>query len=447
MYTKQTWINGSSGGTPLNATRLNHIEDGVAASAPTPDSTLDGKPVKWNETTKTFEEYVPDTTALDSEITNRTNADSALSGRLDTLEADPTTQTAVNNVITSLNSETSARQSADSSLDSRVSALEAGGGTGGGGIGIGFVSETNGWQPNHTYSQGNTFTANAQRFIVTTAYTSGTTFGSTDLSNIIYLGANQGYPTGGSAGQILIKQSTADYDVLWTTPAQPSNNTPLAVGPVANPGVGSDLARWDHVHVGGAGGGASLINSVWLPNSGIVSTGTEMAYRDFKSQSPASAGIPNRGGSATIWPISFTQATQISFGINITTAGDAGTTFFRVFIWESNSAGTSAGSLVFDSGRVDAGSTGKKWTAGFTPDPTKQYWWSVVGQTSGTPTQMPVASYDDGGGRSNVPIIGPGGVYGWAYRYAAPTDAPSDPWGGYITTDRVDRFWLGIKVV
>lgn len=29
-YTKQTWADGSAGGTPLSATRLNHIEDGLA---------------------------------------------------------------------------------------------------------------------------------------------------------------------------------------------------------------------------------------------------------------------------------------------------------------------------------------------------------------------------------------------------------------------------------
>lgn len=32
-YAKQTWQNGTSGGTPINATRLNHMEDGIAAAA------------------------------------------------------------------------------------------------------------------------------------------------------------------------------------------------------------------------------------------------------------------------------------------------------------------------------------------------------------------------------------------------------------------------------
>ena len=56
-------------------------------------------------------------TSLANETTARTNADAALSGRLDTLEADPTTQTL-------LDAETTARTSADSALDGRVSTLE-----------------------------------------------------------------------------------------------------------------------------------------------------------------------------------------------------------------------------------------------------------------------------------------------------------------------------------
>ena len=53
-------------------------------------------------------------TSLANETTARTNADDALSGRLDTLEADPTTQTL-------LDAETTARTTADSALDGRVS--------------------------------------------------------------------------------------------------------------------------------------------------------------------------------------------------------------------------------------------------------------------------------------------------------------------------------------
>ena len=56
--------------------------------------------------------------AISAETTARTNADTALSGRLDTLEADPTTGAA-------LTAETNARTSADTALSGRLDTLEA----------------------------------------------------------------------------------------------------------------------------------------------------------------------------------------------------------------------------------------------------------------------------------------------------------------------------------
>jgi hypothetical protein len=32
-YTKQTWLNGPDGNTPVDADRLNHMEDGIATAA------------------------------------------------------------------------------------------------------------------------------------------------------------------------------------------------------------------------------------------------------------------------------------------------------------------------------------------------------------------------------------------------------------------------------
>ena len=73
------------------------------------------------------------TNTIATETTARTNADTALSGRLDTLEADPTTATAVTNAIATETSarqaadtaEASARTSADNALSGRLDTLEA----------------------------------------------------------------------------------------------------------------------------------------------------------------------------------------------------------------------------------------------------------------------------------------------------------------------------------
>lgn len=44
-YAKQTWNQGAAGGTPLNAPRLNHVEDGIEAAALTADNAEPGRAV------------------------------------------------------------------------------------------------------------------------------------------------------------------------------------------------------------------------------------------------------------------------------------------------------------------------------------------------------------------------------------------------------------------
>ena len=61
-------------------------------------------------------------TAVTSEATTRANADTALSGRLDTLEADPTTATALS---TAISAEQLARSNSDTALSNRLGTLEA----------------------------------------------------------------------------------------------------------------------------------------------------------------------------------------------------------------------------------------------------------------------------------------------------------------------------------
>jgi len=62
---------------------------------------------------------------LDAEATARTNADNALSGRLDTLEADPTTATALAAVQADVDANELASDNADSALSGRLDTLEA----------------------------------------------------------------------------------------------------------------------------------------------------------------------------------------------------------------------------------------------------------------------------------------------------------------------------------
>ena len=113
--TVQNFLNGTASLTALTT------EEGARAAA---DAALSGR-------LDTLEADPTTASALSAEIAARTSGDSALSGRLDTLEADPTTATAVTNAIAT---ETAARQAADALL------LPLAGGTMTGAINLGVSS-------------------------------------------------------------------------------------------------------------------------------------------------------------------------------------------------------------------------------------------------------------------------------------------------------------------
>ena len=91
----------------------------TAAAAPTDDAHLVNKLYADNLVSGVdLSGIATNTAAITAESVARTNADNALSGRLDTLEADPTTATA-------LAAETTARTNADTALSGRLDTLEA----------------------------------------------------------------------------------------------------------------------------------------------------------------------------------------------------------------------------------------------------------------------------------------------------------------------------------
>ncbi len=93
--------------------RLNTLE-----TDPTTQSYVDNIQTALDGRLDTLELDPTTQTLLDAEETARENADTALSGRLDTLEADPTTQTL-------LDSEATTRGNADTALSGRLDVLEA----------------------------------------------------------------------------------------------------------------------------------------------------------------------------------------------------------------------------------------------------------------------------------------------------------------------------------
>ena len=79
------------------------------------------------------------------------------------------------------------------------------------------------------------------------------------MSNPVYVSVGvdgRSIPAGGEAGQVLQKNSDADFDLVWTTPAggasanipQPAATTPLADKSGGSVGSGVSYARSDHQH-------------------------------------------------------------------------------------------------------------------------------------------------------------------------------------------------------
>jgi hypothetical protein len=60
LYSKQTWNNGSAGGTPISATRLDHIEEGIETAAQEVTALLEADP-PTAQGTFTIVEYVDPT--------------------------------------------------------------------------------------------------------------------------------------------------------------------------------------------------------------------------------------------------------------------------------------------------------------------------------------------------------------------------------------------------
>ena len=80
--------------------------------------------------------------------------------------------------------------------------------------------------------------------------------------------AGPGVAAGGTAGQVLTKASSTDYDTSWTTPAEPATASPNMDGTAAA-GTSSKYAREDHVHPSNT---AKVDKTVTLPGGTDLNT-------------------------------------------------------------------------------------------------------------------------------------------------------------------------------
>lgn len=100
------------------------------------------------------------------------------------------------------------------------------------------------WAPSTSYAVNDFFTANGAVYVVLIDHVSALTFdpGATETSGNLYaeLLANPAaaFPTGGSTGMVLAKQTSADYDVEWIF---------LTLAGLTDVDIATDLADGDHL--------------------------------------------------------------------------------------------------------------------------------------------------------------------------------------------------------
>lgn len=101
----------------------------------------------------------------------------------------------------------------------------------------------------HPYTAGDVILEGSTLYKATTSFMSGVSFNGANWTALTgATGASgTGIPTGGTTGQVLAKQSSANGDATWVSTASLSNATPQAPGTPAA-GTSTGASRADHVH-------------------------------------------------------------------------------------------------------------------------------------------------------------------------------------------------------
>lgn len=164
--------------------------------------------------------------------------------------------------------------------------------------------------------------------------------------------AGPGLPTGGTTGQVPVKNSATDYDTGWKT--------------LTATDVGADNA-----------GDALTARGWWLPR---------MAIGEWLHHAQLGSGNGNLGGNGTLnlGPMDLPPGTYDAAAFNIASQGTGGVSVSKVVAYYDDGNG-GAGALALDTATVDTGSTGVKQITGLNlviPTGGRRIWLGVVTQNA-----------------------------------------------------------------
>lgn len=193
-----------------------------------------------------------------------------------------------------------------------------------------------------------------------------------------------GLPTGGAAGNVLAKLSSANGDAGWAAALSASSTQTIS-------------GAWDFTTaptVNGSaigGGGSGIVDAYAVMTPLVPASGT--TYTVGGGSGTAGASMFNRGLG---YPFRINASATYKLGVNVTTAGSVGAVI-RLAAYADAATGDKPGALIADLGTLDASATGLRFTAtGVALASGVRYWVLVIAQggaaTSPSVTSMPIST-------------------------------------------------------
>ena len=184
-------------------------------------------------------------------------------------------------------------------------------------------------------------------------------------------------PIGGTAGQVLKKNTSANGDTSWATPASVEHTAvPLASSGSGTPGAAVSASANDHIHPASSSGGAGGVDA----NMAVIPASTSSGQM-FPVVYGGQFNTGDTNKEAHAYPCRVSTSGTFFFGLEVTTAAAASSV--RLAIFADNATGT-LGTLVLDTGQIDASTTGQKFGAASVTLTAGTRYWFVVSQEGST---------------------------------------------------------------
>ena len=184
-------------------------------------------------------------------------------------------------------------------------------------------------------------------------------------------------PIGGTAGQVLKKNTSANGDTSWATGANVEHSTvPLTNSGTGTPGAAVNASAADHIHPASSSGGAGGIDA----NMAVIPASTSSGF--IASVAAGNAQNQTFGPRANAYPCRVSNSGTFFMGIEVSAVAAA--SFVRIAVFQDSATGT-PGILVFDSGQLDSSTLGVKYAAISTTLVAGTRYWFVLSAEGGGP--------------------------------------------------------------